>query len=898
MNKEIIAEFSIGTEELIKEAQIVKKTLDELRAQNKEVAKTQGTSSEAFIKNSAEIKRLNTQYNTYVKTLGVATSSTGNLSTKEKVLNQELGRTNTSITEARESNKKLTSVRNELNLATDAGRKSLAEINAQIDSNNEFIKENVSQLEKQKTNVGNYKQDIIEALSPLGLFNKALEEGTSAGDALKVGLKNATNGMVGLTRSALSFVATPVGAVLATLVGALTLVKNAMNRSEESTNKITKIFTIFSGITDSLLKALEPLGVFIIDNLVVGFELAGKAVEGTLSAVSKGLAFLGFDDASKSVNNFNKEIKESVKASETMAIAEANLRKEQRKSEQVQLDFQKNAEKLRQIRDDESLTIAQRIKANEDLGILLKEQSAEELRIAGIALEVANLRIQKEGETTEALEAQAEARLKISEINERITGQESEQLTNINSLRKEAIDNAKQAQQEAIKEQETQLKLFTLVSEQEADTIQERKKLIDDVLAKELSIIDAKQKAGLSADESEIMRIEARNTALEQTTQLAIDSANKELEIYLLNNQHILDSEDVLSEQLLNKRKSFLDEKAQLQLEAIQAQGLQEDEYNAQRDAILRERDNAKRQEDLARDEQIREENNTLDQIRYEEDLAKLLERDASTLEYENLKREQDRELKLLEIEQNVKDETLKQLRLDNLKEQFAKEDRERQNILAEQQISLTAQTLGGIANLIGENTRVGKVFASAQALINTYQGVTAELATKAVTPFEIGLKIANVATVLGTGLSAVKKINSTKVKASKGISFQGTLQGSSHANGGIDLGNGVEAEGGENIYTDGSNSYIMNKQASNMVNNKGLLGTLSYINQKVGGGIPLTTPTTYAQSGGLVSSRLKQNARVNFPSDEQQTLRVINVAEDTAEIINESVRVENMSNL
>ena len=89
-----------------------------------------------------------------------------------------------------------------------------------------------------------------------------------------------------------------------------------------------------------------------------------------------------------------------------------------------------------------------------------------------------------------------------------------------------------------------------------------------------------------------------------------------------------------------------------------------------------------------------------------------------------------------------------------------------------------------------------------------------------------------------------------------------------------------------------------MNKQASNMVNNKGLLGTLSYINQKVGGGIPLTTPTTYAQSGGLVSSRLKQNARVNFPSDEQQTLRVINVAEDTAEIINDSVRVENMSNL
>ena len=35
-----------------------------------------------------------------------------------------------------------------------------------------------------------------------------------------------------------------------------------------------------------------------------------------------------------------------------------------------------------------------------------------------------------------------------------------------------------------------------------------------------------------------------------------------------------------------------------------------------------------------------------------------------------------------------------------------------------------------------------GKATAAAAALINTYQGITAELATKTVTPFEFGVKL------------------------------------------------------------------------------------------------------------------------------------------------------------
>lgn len=80
-----------------------------------------------------------------------------------------------------------------------------------------------------------------------------------------------------------------------------------------------------------------------------------------------------------------------------------------------------------------------------------------------------------------------------------------------------------------------------------------------------------------------------------------------------------------------------------------------------------------------------------------------------------------------------------------------------------------TASVLARGADLLGKNTAAGKAMSIAAATINTYQGITAELATKTVTPFEIGLKIANVALIAATGLKAVKDIISVKVPGGGG---------------------------------------------------------------------------------------------------------------------------------
>lgn len=80
-----------------------------------------------------------------------------------------------------------------------------------------------------------------------------------------------------------------------------------------------------------------------------------------------------------------------------------------------------------------------------------------------------------------------------------------------------------------------------------------------------------------------------------------------------------------------------------------------------------------------------------------------------------------------------------------------------------EQKLQLVSQTFGAIAGILGENSKAGKAAAIAQATINTYQGITQVLKNETTLPEPFGTiqKVASVATVLATGLQAVRTIKS-----------------------------------------------------------------------------------------------------------------------------------------
>lgn len=86
-------------------------------------------------------------------------------------------------------------------------------------------------------------------------------------------------------------------------------------------------------------------------------------------------------------------------------------------------------------------------------------------------------------------------------------------------------------------------------------------------------------------------------------------------------------------------------------------------------------------------------------------------------------------------------------------------------------QAQAASNLLGSLANLAGKQTAAGKALGVSAALVNTYVGVTEALATKSVlpSPFDIVAKIANVATVLASGLKAVRAITAVKVPGGGG---------------------------------------------------------------------------------------------------------------------------------
>jgi hypothetical protein len=85
-----------------------------------------------------------------------------------------------------------------------------------------------------------------------------------------------------------------------------------------------------------------------------------------------------------------------------------------------------------------------------------------------------------------------------------------------------------------------------------------------------------------------------------------------------------------------------------------------------------------------------------------------------------------------------------------------------------------TGQALGALSEIVGQETAAGKVLASAQALINTFLGITQIWANKTVIPepFGTAAKVAATITAAASGFAAVKGINSTRVpKGGGGVS-------------------------------------------------------------------------------------------------------------------------------
>ena len=236
---------------------------------------------------------------------------------------------------------------------------------------------------------------------------------------------------------------------------------------------LKKLFTgDFNGAIDSVKNAgIEMLDVMSgIDN---SFEKAKEGIENVSNAIS---------EYAKETYNAAAANVELQKQSELALITNQGLIEK----------YDRQAERQRQIRDDERNSIEERIQANKDLGATLDEQEKLMQANAAIALQAAKIQYDRDQNNVEAKKAYLEALNEQQAIEAQIEGFRSEQLTNEMSLERERLDLVK-SRLEANEDLALSQKLFN--AEQIKDEVA-RQEALNEIYASE----DAAKLARLKSD--------------------------------------------------------------------------------------------------------------------------------------------------------------------------------------------------------------------------------------------------------------------------------------------------------------------------------------------------------------------------------------------------------------
>lgn len=302
------------------------------------------------------------------------------------------------------TNRVLRREREKLNLETSLGRQRLLEINSALDANNNKIKENSDQLKKQRLNVGNYKDDVKEAIEETGLFDGQL-------GGLVQGFNQARKATLKVIRSLRTFkgalTATGIGAIV---LGLLSLFK-AFTANAEGARSFEKIMAVVSATVSVLVgrlikvgKALTGFGTAIVAVFSFDFDTAGKAASSAISDI--GDSFTGFTD----------EVEKAVEGSLKLVEAQQQLRDTTRGLRIEIANLSKEEENQRQIADDATRSFAEREEAADRARIASEARAAAQNTLAQEELKNTNERIRLLSEVDQVTE---------DLLDEQVTAQET-----------------------------------------------------------------------------------------------------------------------------------------------------------------------------------------------------------------------------------------------------------------------------------------------------------------------------------------------------------------------------------------------------------------------------------------------------------------------------------------
>jgi len=199
----------------------------------------------------------------------------------------------------------------------------------------------------------------------------------------------------------------------------------------------------FTGDFKGALDSVKAAGTEMVDVLTGVDDSAKKIAEGTTKAA-------------KAISNYVVEtVKQGAAMTETNKQAEIAEVRMQGLIEKYDLQ----AEKLRQVRDDERLSMDERIKANEDLGKVLEEQEKVMLENAQSVLDAKARQLSLDKDNIEFQKEYIAAQNELIGVEAQVAGFRSEQLMNEMSLQRELLDieNARSETEQEINELQSQV---------------------------------------------------------------------------------------------------------------------------------------------------------------------------------------------------------------------------------------------------------------------------------------------------------------------------------------------------------------------------------------------------------------------------------------------------------
>jgi len=337
-----------------------------------------------------------------------------------------------------------------------------------VDALNKKLKETGKETDKNKQKGTLFTRSLSKGMTGLGKATKAF------GNALK-------NAGIGLAIAAFAKLA-DVLTRNQTAIDFFTTANNALNIAFNdfinlvlgSGNKISGFFDNIFG--SGTLKAVKDFSYTIgvelvtrIKNVISGLgglassvvklfklDFAGAADTAKAAFVDLGQSIVGSKEETAEVDKTIQKTIKSVKEYTKSVIKQAEAQTESNKAAEVAAaenalllqTFDKQAEKQRQLRDDTTASIADRIKANQKLGEILDKQEEKMKANAQATLDAAqaNFDLNKSDENRIAL---INAKMELADVEATVTGFRSEQLINENALIQEGIDLERTKAEEA-----------------------------------------------------------------------------------------------------------------------------------------------------------------------------------------------------------------------------------------------------------------------------------------------------------------------------------------------------------------------------------------------------------------------------------------------------------------